>query len=200
MTVWNGAWAAVAVLAVASSVVSAQTSPCEQFQSAETCYSYTASGTAPTACVWQVGATGLCTPDPCKALNTEADCLNSPNCLPTNWTGLIGCVTASLICDRLSVRDCTKFPQCAVRANSYCAMVPPPSPGTNSVLCEITFPVWSLALLFIWVCIMFILGFIVFLVVKKSRQAAIKGVERQEVVVDSVQIRDNFSLQQPLAA
>jgi len=183
----------LAIVALASGV-SAQ-SGCSNQLTAESCFQLTASLSA--ICVWNADG---CVPDPCGVINNYTQCV-AHGCLPVEWTGGNGnspCMTPTLVCDRLSVTDCASFPSCAVRANAYCTIVPAAAPGTDQIVCEISFPTWSLALMVMWFFIMAILAFIIFLVVKKSKQAAIKGVETQEVVVDSMQIRDNFNLHQPL--
>ena len=158
---------------------------------------------APVHGLYCVMVGGSCVADPCQTKNSTASCLADATCMPVPWNDGAGCFSYSTICSVLPVESCRQLTVCAAR-DSHCAIIKPPEPGTSGVSC-LRFPTWSIALMIIWLCIMIILGFIIFLIVSKGKQNQIKNVEREDVVVESVQIRDNFNLgnnqqQQPLMA
>lgn len=187
-----------AALAVFVLLIGGASAACSDASTRSTCNAQTQQNQI--TCVWN-SVLSRCVDDQCVTMNVTKCAEN--DCVPTPYSSVFAagrgpCVNPDVFCALLTQPDCIKFPKCAWRSNSYCGVVQASTPGTTSVVCEIKFPTWSLALLVMWFFIMGILAFIIFLIMKKQRQAAIKGVETQEVVVDSVQIRDNFNLQQPL--
>jgi len=156
---------------------------------------------APSQGLYCVMVGGSCQADPCQSISNSSACLANPECMPVPWNNGATCFSYSTICSVLPVESCRQLSVCASRG-SYCSIIKPPEPGESGVSC-LKFPAWSIALMIIWVCIMAILGFIIFLIVSKGKQNQIKSVEREDVVVESVQIRDNFNLggtAQPLMA
>jgi hypothetical protein len=152
-------------------------------------------------CLWNA-ARQVCVRDPCINNPDSRSCSNDVgnNCLSLPYNAGYGytCVNAFMLCNGLQQTYCqTTAYMCAWRGD-YCAGASEPIIGKSDAECDVNFPQWSVALIIIWVAIMAILGFIIFLIVSKGRQQAIKSVEHSEVVVDSLNLRDNFNLQQPL--
>jgi len=165
------------------------------------------------SCDW-IASSSLCVQDPCLQYTTVTSCLNNTalGCLPLPWNGIwptnptgnqVGplCVSPGLVCHELSnlQGDCPATKFCTPKTDlGYCGSLIKSEGGTATTNCDLSFPGWSIVLIVIWMLIMCILGFIIFLIVSKGKQQAIKNVERSEVVVDSLHLRDNFNLQQPL--
>jgi hypothetical protein len=141
-----------------------------------------------------------CVKDPCANVGSMPACVQA-GCFPIYFTvGLqatVSCVNPNMMCNVLNEQRCWASGFCNFR-DGYCASMLEPRIGKTGAECELSFPAWSVALVIIWVCIMVILGFIIFLILNKGKQQAIKEVEHSEVVVDSLNLRDNFQLQQPL--
>lgn len=187
------------VLAVVIAAIAAQTpapSPCLSPTSSDECKVLDAHGNV---CIFDASAE-QCKADPCTAINDAQACLDAA-CLPMPFVQGNGpsCMHPQLLCNRLKpiASECGALSICAIR-NNICESIHEPKKGKTDTECDLKFPGWSIALVVIWLCIMAILGFIIFLIMSKGKQAGIKSVQREEVVVDSVQIRDSFHMQQPL--
>lgn len=194
----------VCVLVCIVSVVCGQTptvDPCNQFADDVSCYT-----SAARSCVFQGGQ---CITDPCRNINDGPTCRSTLGCLSATWAANVSstifpCFSYRLICTQLTIDVCTKMSMCAIRSNAYCMYAVPEGDGVtgqSTSQCA-PFPVWSIALIVVWVLIMIILIFIIVLILKK-RNHVIKGIEREEIVIESVAIRDTFnpaaaSLHQPL--
>lgn len=189
----------VVFAATVASLAAAQapaTDACANYQSISACAAVT-SQASPTTCVWndQKGCTG----DPCQDRNDNQTCGATSGCVWMGWNVGVNCFSAALLCSNLDVANCDKYPFCTPRDNQYCAVVGILGANTVKAECDVSFPQWSVALMFVWLLIMIILGIIVALAMGKAKQQKVQGVEKDEdVVVDSVQIRDNFQLGEPL--
>lgn len=151
-------------------------------------------------CVWLNGA---CVQDPCYFYTNETICKQNErdqNCLVSPWMSADGtgsCISYDLICNRIDLTNCLKNSMCAIKSDAYCAYGIPKGNGqTGEATAECTqFPLWSVALIVLWLFIMLILGAIIVLAMKRKQQA-ITSVEQGKAEVDQVAIReDNF---QPL--
>jgi len=184
--------AALPMLAAASNVCEAQG------DDVASCYGYTQQGEL---CTFD-RERNTCVRDPCGNAADMSACMLA-GCFPIYFTSGLpsttSCVNPNMMCNILTESQCWASGFCNYR-DGYCASMLEPRIGKTDAECDISFPQWSVALVIIWVCIMVILGFIIFLILNKSKQQAIKEVERSEVVVDSLNLRDNFQLQQPLNA
>jgi amino acid transporter len=177
--------AAIAALAVAQTDAPASCGD----RSDESCH---VASTQFSNCVFLNGA---CKVDPCQSITDAAKCLAATadlKCIPIPFSASVSCMNAELVCDVLPYGACSQMSVCAKKSGSYCGIISKTTQGSSSVDCDLKFPTWSIALLMIWVCIMLILAFIIFLMMFGKKQ--VKNVEHSEVVVDSVQIRDNFSM------
>lgn len=171
-------------------------SGCSNYNTIASCATAAAQSN-PMYCVWddQKG----CVIDPCIQYFTNTTCQGSSGCLWFPWNYQASCFSSYLLCANLGVTNCKKYPFCTVRENTYCGTVGVIGVNTVKVECDFSFPGWSVALIIVWLIIMVILGFIVLLAMGKSKQQKVTGVEKDEdVVVDSIPIRDNFHLGDPL--
>jgi hypothetical protein len=189
------AFAAVAFPAM----IAAQNDPCgAQGDDVEGCYGLTNQGHL---CIFNANK-NTCEKDPCGSVLNMAACIQA-GCFPSYFTfgmtSAVSCVNPNMMCNILTANQCYDSGYCVFR-DGYCASMLEPRIGKTDAECDISFPQWSVALIIIWVCIMVILGFIIFLIINKGKQQAIKEVERSEVQIDSLNLRDNFQLQQPLTA
>jgi len=179
-----------------SSVVLAQDG-CANFNTIASCAT-AAAQSPPKLCVWD-DSKG-CIKDPCLELTGNVSCAAGPGCLYMPWSTGATCFASYLLCANLGTSNCKKYPFCTVRENTYCGTVGVIGVNKVKTECDVNFPSWSVALIIVWLIIMVILGFIVLLAMGKSKQQKVAAVEKDDdVVVDSVQIRDdNFQLGDPL--
>lgn len=186
---------ALVVACVLSVVGVSANESCKNFQSLAACASAT-SQPQPILCSWDdnLGCIG----DPCQTLTDNATCSQTSKCVFIPWSSGVRCFASSLLCSAIPLKECGKFSFCTIRENTFCDIVG--RVGTNKVTANcLQFPSWSIALMFVWLVIMIILGGIIALAMGKAKQQKVAGVEKDEdVVVDSVQIRDNFNLGDPL--
>jgi hypothetical protein len=180
-----------AILAfVVAQGASAQDYCAGQSASVDACYAATRTGYQ---CLWQ---------DDMKCFKDKCAGLSQNNCLAQQCLYLQGsqpvCMNPKLVCNLLSNSECQQTNLCNWRSTGYCASATEPVVGKTSAECDLEFPQWSIALIIIWICIMVILGFIIFLIINKGRQRNVGPIENSGVVVESVNLRDNFNLQQPL--
>lgn len=193
--------AAILVLVCAASLVEAQAAACAAAGNSVTeCYGKTVQGAM---CVFNYQK-NTCEVDPCNSATASASmdsCLAS-GCLPLPYvqgtSQQNSCISPNLLCNALTEINCHTSGFCQAR-DGYCAFAQEPVVGKTDAECDINFPQWSIALIVIWVCIMLILGFIIFLIVNKNKSATISRVERSDVQVDSLNINDAFQLEQPLS-
>jgi hypothetical protein len=192
------------IAAVFVGVAVSQSTTCAAQTSLQSCVYQTQSGLN---CIWNA-VQSQCVIDPCTTYGDVNTCAAN-GCIPLPWNaawsppslGQQGptCVSTRVVCNEITVSsDCASTSFCQYR-DGYCASVQETKPGTSTTSCDVNFPGWSVALIIIWLCIMIVLGFIIFLIVSKGKQQAVRAVEHSEVVVDSLHLRDNFNLQQPLA-
>jgi hypothetical protein len=153
------------------------------------------------SCVW---LNGQCTFDPCALITNMTQCVQQAgpqNCLPGPWMSaqsVQSCISYEFLCNRISLEVCTTVSMCSIKSASYCGYAIPKGTGSagQSIAECSTFPLWSIALLVLWLFIMMILIAIIVLALKRRNQS-ITGVESGKVDIDNVAIRDdNFA---PLA-
>jgi len=194
---------AVALVVISASLVLAQSGSgsggagnCANFETISSCAS-AASQPSPKLCVWD--DTAGCITDPCLQYSENTTCAKGPGCLWMGWSLGAPCFASYLLCANLGTANCGKYPFCTIREKSYCGTVGVIGVITTTTQCDVSFPTWSIALIIVWLIIMVILGLIVLLAMGKSKAQKITGVEGPgDVVVDAVQIRDNFQLGDPL--
>lgn len=191
--------AAVASLCIIAAVHAQQSiddGPCLEAESIAACAAKSASPT-PTLCVWS-DEKG-CIQDRCRFISNNVTCKNTPGCVAMPWSSGATCFGAALLCSNLGTDYCTKYPFCTVRDQTYCAVIGILSANTVKAECDVNFPKWSVALIFVWLIIMVILALIIALAMGKAKQQKVTGVEQDgDLVVESVQIRDTFQLGEPL--
>ena len=187
--------AAIVVVACAAAV-RGQASPCANFGSVTACAA-AAAQSSPILCVWS-DSQG-CAADPCTQLS-NVTCGSTTGCVYMGWLGGgFKCFSASLLCTNLGVQNCDLYSFCTKKDNAYCTVVGILGTNTVTTECDVKFPTWSIALLFVWLILMVIFGFIIFLAMGKAKGQKVKGVEKDDdVVVDGTNIRDNFQLGEPL--
>lgn len=191
------AFVAAVAFTMVSGVSAQNAAGCKNFQSLAACASAT-SQPQPLLCAWDDNQG--CIGDPCQAFPDNSTCQKQRTCVWMAWSTGVRCFSASLLCSAIPVKDCTKYSFCTVRENTFCDIVGLQGQNVVSAECDVNFPKWSIALMFVWLIIMIILGIIVALAMGKAKQQKVTGVEKDEdVVVDSVQVRndDNFNLGEP---
>ena len=168
---------------------------CSDQTSAELCLVQNQNNVGTPYCVWDYSS-ARCSDDTCITYsNRPANCIAQSGCVmqPLSKTSQL-CYSAQVSCSMLSTGLCGNQVLCQT-VGSSCAF--PLSFGASNVTLDqqcASFPMWSIALLIVWLVIMIIIGFIILLIFKQKRDDAITEVEQSEVRIDSVQInRDNFS-------
>lgn len=173
---------------------------CTEFTSVTNCLQPNQNPAAAILCFWDY-ATSKCVQDPCTSLSRNATaCRSTPDCIlqPLSRNQYL-CYSAQLSCSMLNQGQCASTPLCQT-AGTACTF--PLSFEASDVSLDqkcASFPMWSIALLIVWLVIMVIIGAIILLIFKQKRQDAI-NVEQSETNVDSVQINeDNFTPRRELA-
>jgi hypothetical protein len=180
------------LLLLLASCVSSQ---CREQTSAQACLQANQQATTTTFCVWEY-ARSTCIQDPCTAFSRNASaCRTSTSgCVlqPLSRSQIL-CYSAQLSCSMLTQGQCAAMPMCQT-IGTACAF-PRSFNGSDVSLDQkcASFPMWSIALLIVWLVIMVIIGVIVMLIFKQKRDDAIM-VEQSETHIDSVQVNrtDNF--------
>ena len=146
---------------------------------------------------------GKCVWDPCNSADTNSSqCLDwastSRRCLWLPAAAEYKCVSYHFLCNRIQIKNCLTAGFCAVKSDSYCGYAIPEGVGsTGDSTAECTaFPLWSIALLVLWLFIMLILIAIIVLAMKR-KSSSIDGVETSTVDVDNVAVRDDHFMPSP---
>ncbi|CUE66470.1 transmembrane protein, putative [Bodo saltans] len=168
---------------------------CTGFTSSSTCMGSNIDKTS-ASCVWQ---TSTCIVDPCvaKSGNWNA-CASDSTCV-----GILGsnsniqCFAIQRVCSYLTSDSCQTYPWCLKSATGDSCMYYVPGQGVDGNTSQdcLSFPLWSIALIVLWVLVMIILGGVVVLAIRQRRLDMITEVEESEVHVDNVAVshRDNFA-------
>jgi hypothetical protein len=169
---------------------------CTGFSSASTCMGSNVDKPTP-GCVWQSSS---CLVDPCTPKFSDWDsCVADSACVGIRLQGSNNnqCLSIQRVCSYLNSDACQTYPWCLKSATGDSCMYYVPGQGVDGSTSEscLSFPLWSIALIVLWILVMVILGGVVVLAIRQRRLDLITEVEESEVHVDNVAVshQDNFA-------